>query len=916
MQRPWLCIDGNSLLYRAFFAVPPLNGPDGTPTNAVYGFVHALHAVVQEVAHPARVYVAWDAHVATFRHEQYADYKAGRAPTPPELSVQRPLVVDVLDAMGVVQHTVPGFEADDIIGTIAAVASQMGQRVFILTGDRDLLQLVNEHVTVCMPRKGGGLTHFTPTEVHATYGVFPERFVDLKALMGDKSDNIPGCPGIGQITGAKLLQQYASIEQLLSRADEIAGKVGTMVRTHRDAIVLSKSLATICTSVPLTLSDVPEPTFDSEWVQHQYRKLGFRSFVDPVPASPKKVHASPRATHIEDVLDTKERTKEPPKEPIHERTKQPKQDHSPLIDDEPIHVRWITTETVESWAHDARQWQTMHVETLGDNPHYAQCIALVVVEQHTVSIVPRDVLHSPQANQVRVWLADAQTPKTFVDALTAGIVLHWQGVALRGVVFDVLLAAYLAAPTSGAQTVHDWVAHFGGAALPADEKVYGPRVVSDEAFRAQHMAKKVMAMHRLRDVAQRGLDAHGVRALFETLEMPLVDVLVRMACRGMLIDEHALDQYGRSLDAKMTDVRAHIIALAGVSFNLNSPKQLAEVLFDRLQLSAGKKSDSKRSTNIDVLEKLRKSHPIVEHMITYRQLSKLHSAYIEGLRKEIHPQTKNIHTVFRQTVAATGRLSSQHPNLQTIPIRTEEGRHIRRMFVPSQPGWVLLSADYSQIELRVLAHLSQDETMIAAFHRNADIHTQTAMRVFGVPEHAVDDAMRRKAKAVNFGIVYGMSDYGLSQNVHISIAEATKFIEAYFDVYKGVKEYMEHIVEKARRDGFVTTLMHRTRAIPNVHASNFNVRSFAERTAMNTPIQGSAADIIKCAMLRVDDKLAQMQARMLLQVHDELVFEAPEAEATTLVHVVREAMEQAVKLTVPLHVSIAVGPNWDEMHDV
>jgi DNA polymerase-1 len=899
-QQPWLCIDGNSLLYRAFFAVPPLNGPDGTPTNAVYGFVHALQSIVQEVAHPARIYVAWDAPVATFRHAQYAEYKAGRAPTPPELSVQRPLVVDVLDAMGVVQHTVPGYEADDIIGTIATAASHMGQRVFILTGDRDLLQLVNEHVTVCMPRKGGGLIHFTPTDVHATYGVFPERFVDLKALMGDKSDNIPGCPGIGQITGAKLLQQYASIEHLLAHADEIVGKVGKMVRMHREAIVLSKSLATICTSVPISLSDVPAPSLDSALVQQQYRKLGFRSFVDSMPTPPKKVPAPLPPVHTEDVLDVKQRTDDQPR----------------IVDDEPIPVRWITNETVEAWARAPQHWQTMHIEAFGDNPHCAQCIALVVVEQQTVSIVPIDVVHSPEAYGVRAWLAHVQTPKTCVDALTAGIVLHWQGIPLRGVVFDVMLAAYVGAPTAGAQTVHDWIIHFGGAALPADEKVYGPRIVVDEAFRAQHMAKKVMAMHRLRDVVERGLDAHGVRALFETLEMPLVDVLVRMACQGILIDADALEQYGRALDTQMSDVRAHIIALAGVPFNLNSPKQLAEVLFDRLQLSVGKKSDSKRSTNIEVLEKLRNAHPIVPHMMTYRQLSKLHSSYIEGLRKEIHPHTKNIHTVFRQTVAATGRLSSQHPNLQTIPIRTEEGRHIRRMFVPSQPGWVLLSADYSQIELRVLAHLSQDETMIAAFHRNADIHTQTAMRVFGVPEHAVDDAMRRRAKAVNFGIVYGMSDYGLSQNVHISISEATKFIDAYFGVYKGVKEYMDLIVEKARRDGFVTTLLHRTRAIPQIHATNFNVRSFAERTAMNTPIQGSAADIIKRAMLRVDAKIAPMQARMLLQVHDELVFEAPEEETEMLVHVVREAMEHAIALTVPLHVSIAVGPNWDDMHDV
>jgi len=886
----WILIDGNSIVYRAFFAMPPLTNSAGLHTNAVFGFTTMLLKLLEE-EQPTHILVAFDAGKATFRHEGYEDYKGGREKTPPELSEQFPVLKELIRSFGIAQYELAGYEADDIIGTLTRIADEQGVQAVVVSGDKDMLQLASEQVRISLTRKGvSEIESYTPNEIQTKYGLTPLQIIDLKGLMGDTSDNIPGIPGVGEKTALKLLHEYGSVEEVLARSGELKGKLKERVENHKDDAIMSKKLATIYREVPLDkqAGDLLYNGYERPVLAEAFRKLEFRSLIERLELdSGEESYGS---------ADSQE-------EPSYEL----------IAVEETTDVDELKTALHGS--------ESVYIETIGENPHQAVLIGLAVAYGDKIYTFSSDLLKSTEQGTVgaalREWLTDSSQPKRGYDLHKAELALSWLGIDLLGVEFDVLLAAYLLDPTEAGQTLHALASRYSLASVASDEAVYGKGAkfkVPDAELLSRHLAAKAAAVRQLVPLQKQDLEKSGMHALYYELEQPLSGVLAGMEKKGITVLPESLLGLGSELEAKLTSFMHSIYSLAGMEFNINSPKQLGEVLFEKLGLPVVKKTKTGYSTDADVLEKLEPYHDIVKLILQYRQLSKLQSTYVEGLLKEIRRDTSKVHTYYRQTIAATGRLSSQFPNLQNIPIRLEEGRRIRKAFVPSEPGWTILAADYSQIELRVLAHISGDEKLKEAFIENMDIHTKTAMDVFGVRAEDVDANMRRQAKAVNFGIVYGISDFGLSNNLGITRRDASRFIEQYFEAFQGVRGYMDRIVEEARRDGYVTTLLERRRYLPEIKASNFNLRSFAERTAMNTPIQGTAADIIKLAMVKMDQQLTKhgLQSRMLLQVHDELVFEVPEAELETMIKLVPEVMESAIKLDVPLKADVSYGTNWYE----
>ncbi|MCI3923957.1 DNA polymerase I [Paenibacillus sp. TRM 82003] len=887
-----LLIDGNSIINRAFYALPPLTNGAGQHTNAVYGFTTMLLRIIEE-EQPTHVLVAFDAGKRTFRHEQFGEYKGGRSKTPPELSEQFPMLKELLRSMNVRQFEIEGYEADDIIGTLTKRADETGIETIVVSGDKDMLQLASDHVRVALTRKGISETEmYDPAAIQEKYQLTPTQIIDMKGLMGDASDNIPGVPGVGEKTALKLLHQYGSVEAVLAHVDELKGKMKETIREHADSARMSKEIATIFREVPFDAAwdELVFGGFDPEGTKTMFQRLEFKSLLERLDFGGAGADAAEESAALEAVV-------------VDAGSSSALVDagsSSALVDALPA-VRGV------------------HVEAVGENPHEATLVGVAFyADDERVFYAPAAFLREDDAAKpIRDWLADADAPKSLHDAHKAELALAWHGVELRGIAFDTILAAYLLDPTESSHALSDIAGKYGVRGLPSDDDVFGKgakfKLPETEAL-ALHLARKAKAVAELTEKQRAKLAEYEMDELIYRLELPLSGVLAIMERRGIKVDIDELKRYGVELAGQLDTLVATIYEQAGEQFNLNSTKQLGEILFDKLGLPPVKKTKTGYSTDAEVLEKLAPYHEIVSNLLHYRMLSKLQSTYVEGLQKEVRAETGKIHTYYRQTIAATGRLSSQFPNLQNIPIRTEEGRKLRKLFVPSEPGWSILAADYSQIELRVLAHISGDERMKEAFVNDMDIHTKTAMDVFGVEADAVDANMRRQAKAVNFGIVYGISDYGLSQNLNITRKEAATFIEQYFEVFDGVRRYMDDIVKQARKDGYVTTLLNRRRYLPEIQASNFNLRSFAERTAMNTPIQGTAADIIKVAMVRLEERMreAGLRSRMLLQVHDELVFEVPEEELEPVRVMVRETMEGALALDVPLKVEISHGSNWYE----
>ena len=865
-----LLLDGNSLAYRAFFALPLLTNDSGIHTNAVYGFTTMLQKILEEEK-PTKMLVAFDAGKTTFRHESFGEYKGGRQKTPPELSEQFPYLRKLIDAYQIKRYELPMYEADDIIGTIATQASNEDMEVIIVSGDKDLTQLATEKVTVYITRKGmTDIEQYTPAHIEEKYGLTPEQIIDMKGLMGDTSDNIPGVPGVGEKTAIKLLKEYGTVENLYENIEGMkASKMKEKLVANEDQAKMSKKLATIFTEAPIeiTLADIEYPGPDEQQVLDVWQELSFKSLIEKSNFQVEEKETAALDFNI---------------------------------------VTNVTTDLLKD---------TMAVHLELENEHYHSCrlFGLAFTDGANTFYVPFEEMEQNEA--VKNWLEDETKKKYMSDSKAAQAMLNRLGIKLRGVEFDLLLASYIVNPSISGDDVATLAREFNFTDVQANETIYGKGAkwsIPEEKVLAEHVSRKAFAIWSLQPIVEEKLKENEQFNLYYDLELPLATILGSMESEGIKVDFSTLEKMGEELTQKITQLENEIYELAGEKFNINSPKQLGVILFEKLELPAVKKTKTGYSTAADVLEKLKSKHQIVASILDYRTLAKLQSTYIEGLMKELHKDDSKVHTRYQQALTATGRLSSTDPNLQNIPIRLEEGRRIRQAFTPSQEGWVLFAADYSQIELRVLAHFSKDESLIDAFKQGMDIHTRTAMDVFHVSADEVTSNMRRTAKAVNFGIVYGISDYGLSQNLDITRKEAGEFIDKYLTSFPGVKEYMDSIVQEAKLNGFVTTILNRRRYLPDITSSNFNLRSFAERTAMNTPIQGSAADIIKKAMIDMDARLKAegLKTTMLLQVHDELIFEAPKDEIEILERIVPEVMENAIELLVPLKVEYSYGDTW------
>ena len=870
LKKKLILIDGNSIAYRAFFALPLLNNDKGVHTNAVYGFTMMLMKILEDEK-PTHVLVAFDAGKTTFRHKTFSEYKGGRQKTPPELSEQFPYIRELLNSYGIFHYELENYEADDIIGTLSLQGEKEDFEVIVISGDKDLTQLSSDHTTVYITRKGiTDIESYTPEHIKEKYGLTPDRIIDMKGLMGDSSDNIPGVPGVGEKTAIKLLKEFDSLENLLTSIDQVSGKkLKEKLEEYKDQAIMSKELATITREAPLTitLENAKFPGMQTEKLKEIFKELGFHSLLDKMGVSPEEEN----------------------------------------IELEEIKYTSVEEVTPEIFAN----YNTLYVEVLEDNYHYAPILGLSLLNENGAFYLPIDiVLDSPVFKE---WAEDESKEKVVYDAKRSEVALRHKGIHLKGITFDGLIAAYIANPSATIEDVASVAKSYGYTSIQSDEAFYGKgakRKIPEEAILADHIVRKAYALEAIKEKMDEELKNNNQESLFYDLEMPLSLVLADMESTGVKVDVDRLKAMGIELSERLEQIENRIYELAGETFNINSPKQLGVILFEKLGLPVVKKTKTGYSTSADVLEQLADSHEVIRDILEYRQLGKLKSTYIEGLQKVVH--NGRIHTMYNQVLTQTGRLSSIDPNLQNIPIRLEEGKKIREAFVPSQKDWVIFAADYSQIELRVLAHIANDEKLIEAFREDHDIHTETAMSVFHVNAEEVTSNMRRHAKAVNFGIVYGISDYGLSQSLHITRKEAAKFIERYLESYPGVKNYMEEVVAEAKQKGYVSTLLHRRRYLPDITSRNFNLRSFAERTAMNTPIQGSAADIIKKAMIEMAKRLESegLQAKLLLQVHDELIFEAPESEIEKLKEIVPDVMENAVELNVPLKVDYAYGKTW------
>jgi len=872
-KKKLVLIDGNSVAYRAFFALPLLNNEKGIHTNAVYGFTMMLMKILEEEK-PTHILVAFDAGKTTFRHKTFSEYKGGRQKTPPELSEQFSFIRELLDAYGVSRYELENFEADDIIGTLSAKAEKDEFEIKIISGDKDLTQLSSPKTTVGITRKGiTDIEEYTPEHIQEKYGLAPEQIIDMKGLMGDSSDNIPGVPGVGEKTAIKLLKEFETLENLLQSIDQVSGnKLKEKLAEFKDQAIMSKQLATIERQAPVevNLGDITYEGYSQDRLKAFFKELGFSSLLDKLGGDSTEVDP--------DLIEKVDYT--------------------------------IPSEiTPKLFAED----NYFYVEMLDDNYHRADIIGFSISNKNGCFYIPTELALKSEA--FKQWAEDEGRKKVVYDAKRSEVSLRKHGIHLKGADFDIMVAAYIINPTETLEDVAAIAKKYDVPNVQPDESFYGKgakRKIPEPEMLAGHLVRKSLAMMQLKEKLEDELKINEQYELFKKLEMPLSLILADMESQGIKVERNRLISMGQELTQRLSDFEEKICELAGEKFNINSPKQLGTILFEKLQLPPIKKTKTGYSTSAEVLEKLAQQHEIVDHILNYRQLGKLQSTYIEGLLKVIDPVTEKVHTRFQQTLTATGRLSSIDPNLQNIPIRLEEGRKIRQAFVPSEEDWVIFAADYSQIELRVLAHIAGDAKLIQAFKDDMDIHTKTAMEVFHVSAEEVTSNMRRQAKAVNFGIVYGISDYGLSQNLGITRKEAGQYIDRYLSSYPGVKEYMSEIIHSAKQKGYVTTLMQRRRYIPEITSRNFNIRSFAERTAMNTPIQGSAADIIKKAMIDMDEALRdkKLQTRLLLQVHDELIFEAPKEEIGILKELVPLVMENALELSVPLKVDYAYGPTW------
>ncbi len=858
-----LILDSNSILNRAFYGVRYLSAKDGTPTNAIYGFLNILLKLIKE-QEPDYICAAFDVKAPTFRHKQYEGYKAQRKPMPEGLAAQMPLAKDVLRAMGVTILEKEGYEADDIIGTVARLCEESEISCFIATGDKDDLQLASDKTKVILTVTKSGYNEtiiYDDKGVKEKYHVTPTEFIDVKALMGDPSDNIPGVKGVGEKTAMSLIEKHHSIEYIYENIDDI-GLKGAMLQKMKDGremAFMSKELATINRNTPIEFN-AEKCVFDgfenNGELYEILKRLELNSII-------KKLDLS----GVDNVKENEDIFK----------------DFSYQVGDKNM----ISGDKV-----------TVVLDFDGDN------ISSAAVGAGNNAVVLNE------QDDIKELLEDDSIAKVMFDVKEAIVKLNCR-IDIKNIADDTAIAAYLVDPAKNEYTIEKLASEYFGTVIEKPEVKQLSLLDDVETDRSEYLAKCAVALGVLNERIGDKIKENGQEKLYQEVELPLVTVLAHLEINGFLVDDHQLKEFADKLGEKIDALTNEIYMLAGEEFNINSPKQLGVILFEKLELKPVKKTKTGYATNADVLEKLRDKHPIVNFIMEYRQLAKLKSTYCDGLRAVVNPNTHRIHSVFTQTVTVTGRLSSTEPNLQNIPTRTELGREIRKMFVAKE-GYVLVDADYSQIELRVLAHIANDETMINAFRNNEDIHAVTASQVLGIPLEDVTKEQRSSAKAVNFGIVYGIGEFSLAQDLHISVKEAKAYIESYLEKYHGVRNYMESIKEQAKKDGYVKTMLNRIRYIPELKSPNYNIRQFGERVALNTPIQGTAADIIKLAMVRVDNRLINegLKSKLILQVHDELIVEAHKDEVDKVKQILSEEMQGAMELNVPLKVDMSTGHSW------
>lgn len=889
-----MLIDGNSVLNRAFYGLKTpvlLSTSDGIYTNAVYGFINILNKF-QEEEKPDYICVAFDLKGPTFRHKEFAEYKANRIGMPDELAMQLPIIKEVLDAMNIKQVEIEGFEADDIIGSLARWAEEQGVDTVIITGDRDALQLVTEHTRVKIPTKKDGRTETEEYDYNAVidrFGVTPTQIIDAKGLMGDKSDNIPGVKGIGDKTAFSLIKDFGSIENLYDNLDKVArDSIREKLEAGKEIAFISKKLATIDTGIRQSWS-FDDFTFKPDRIRLRelFKRLEFKSLIEKFNLDDTGKEEKPvKFASVDCIKDSAclEKIRE-------------------LIMERGCFSLCYLMEKPGIFNH-----KLIGLGIALDEDRIFYIDILNCISEECFLGIFSDIFEN---SSIKKYTHDI---KDFL------VYLKKKDIEFDGLAFDTLVGAYIINPTRDSYNVNELANEYCGVNIESMESLTGkgknfiPLSQIETGKLSAFAGIQAEAILKISAELDKKIRENNQENLYYDIELPLIFVLAEMEYHGFRIDADGLVEYSKELDDKIAQLISEIYALAGEEFKINSPKQLGAILFDKLGLPAGKKTKTGWSTDAEVLESLEDKHEIVRKILEYRQLMKLKSTYAEGLLNVIDIKTGKVHSSFNQSVTATGRISSTEPNLQNIPIKLDAGRKIRKVFIPTNEDYVLVDADYSQIELRVLAHISNDENMIEAFMRNEDIHADTASKVFDVPREAVTPLLRSRAKAVNFGIVYGIGDFSLAKDLGITRKEARRYIDGYLNKYRGVKQYMDNAVEEGKKNGFVTTLFGRRRYLPELMSKNFNIRSFGQRIAMNTPIQGSAADIIKIAMVKVYNALKEkkMKSRLILQVHDELIIEAHNEEKDQVIDILKDCMENAVKLKVPLCVDVHWGKNWYE----
>lgn len=877
MNKTLVIIDGNSIINRAFYALPEMSNKEGLKTNAIYGFTNMLLKII-DTYNPTHISVAFDRKAPTFRHIEFKEYKAGRKKMPDELREQFEPLKDLLDKFNIHRLEIDGYEADDIIGTVSKIAEDNGFKVYIVTGDKDAIQLASNKTTTLITKKGvGKVEEYDYDSVIEKYEMTPTQFIDLKGLMGDKSDNIPGVPGIGEKTGIKLIKEFSSIEGIFDNIDSIKGSTKKKLEENKELAIMSKKLATIIRDVPVefNLEELEYGNYNTKDILDVFKYLGFTSLI-------------PRIGSLDESED--------------------------IVNEANVEISKL--EDIDEFINKVKENNELTIKTVtreGNILDKRIKYIFLSVDGKKIYYVEENSIH-----KLEYIFTSNEIKKLGYNLKDDYIALKPYGIKLENIYFDITIAEYLIDSMSSTSYECSAIAmKYLTKKVKTKEELLGKGVKAkkyqdlDFEELSSHISQIIDTVKSVMPIMEENLKESNMDGLLYHVEMPLVEVLADMEYEGVKVDKEKLNELGSQFKEIIKKLESEIYEISGEEFNINSPKQLGVILFEKLGLPVIKKTKTGYSTNAEVLDKLKDQSPIIDKIIEYRQIVKLNSTYVEGLLSIINPIDGRIHSSFNQTITTTGRISSTEPNLQNIPVKLEMGRNIRKVFI-SDKGCKLVDADYSQVELRVLAHMSQDETMIDAFKHNEDIHTKTASQVFNVSMDEVTSKQRSDAKAVNFGIVYGKSDFGLSEDLNIPVKQAKEYIENYFNKYNKIKEFMDNIIDDASSNGYVTTILNRRRYIPEIKSSNFMLRNAGKRAAMNAPIQGSAADIIKIAMINVYKKLEEnnLKSKLILQVHDELIVEAVDSEIDIVKKIVKDEMENAVCLDVNLDVDLNIGDSW------